>query len=87
MLSGTGYTEYDKNGVIVTKGSNLSTAGAIALSGALLFNALAEGSVDAVENECITMDQCLSHPTPNGEYHYHSWSPCLQKGNGWASTT
>ena len=45
------------------------------------------GNMDAVENEWITLDQCLTHPTPTKEYHYHMWSPCAKKGNGYASTT
>lgn len=57
------------------------------VSGALIFNALAAGNADAVENEYVTLDECISHPTPTKEYHYHMWSPCTIKGNGWASTT
>lgn len=57
------------------------------ISGALIFNALAAGNADAVENEYVTLDECISHPTPTKEYHYHMWSPCTIKGNGWASTT
>lgn len=57
------------------------------ISGALIFNALAAGNNDAVENEYVTLDECISHPTPTQEYHYHMWSPCTVKGNGWASTS
>lgn len=48
MLSGTGYSAVDE--------SLLTTASAVAVSGALIFNALALGNVDAVENEWITLD-------------------------------
>lgn len=91
MLAGTGYTEYTTNGVVTNEQpgppSQLSTASGIAVSGANIFNALAAGNEDAVENEWVTLDQCLSHPTPFGEYHYHMWSPCAMKGNGWANTS
>ena len=53
----------------------------------MIFNALAAGNEDAVENEWVTLDECISHPTPYKEYHYHMWSPCAKKGNGWASTS
>ena len=53
----------------------------------MIFNAMAAGNADAVENEWVTLDECLSHPTPFGAYHYHMWSPCYKKGNGYASTT
>ena len=42
----------------------LGTASGIGLSGAYIYNALAGGNVDAVENEGDTLDVCLSHPTP-----------------------
>ena len=91
MMDGTGYTEYDSNGLrkLQPPGpiSQLSTASGIAISGANIFNALAAGNLDAVENEWVTLDECISHPTPTKEYHYHMWSPCAQKNNGWASTT
>ena len=53
----------------------------------MIFNALASGNQDAVQNEWVTLDNCLTHPTPYGEYHYHMWSPCYKKGNGYASTS
>ena len=99
MLEGTGYTEYGNNmyedtaTVVEARRlqpgppSQLTTASGIALSGANIFNALAAGNDDAVENEWITLDQCLTHPTPTKEYHYHMWSPCYKKGNGYASTS
>ena len=63
----------------------LNTAAGIALSGAYIFNALAgttnaAGNLDAVEAEGATLDVCLSHPTPNSEYHYHYWTPCAKSG-------
>merc|ERR1712087_46558 len=80
MMDGTGYTEYDSNGLrkLQPPGpiSQLSTASGIAISGANIFNALAAGNPDAVENEWVTLDECISHPTPTKEYHYHMWSPC-----------
>ena len=59
---------------------NLNTAAGFAISGAQIFNALDANNLDAVENEWITLDQCLTHPTPFGEYHYHQWSPCINDG-------
>lgn len=63
----------------------LGTAAGIALTGAYIYNSLAGGNVDAVENELLTLDVCLSHPTPFNQYHYHFWSACLKKGKGWWS--
>ena len=57
------------------------------MTGGYIFNALAGGNVDAVENEGDTLDVCLSHPTPNSEFHYHFWSPCFKKNKGWWSDT
>lgn len=90
MLEGTGYTEYTENGEANPQPgppSQLTTASGIAISGANIFNAIAAGNEDAVENEWVTLDQCLTHPTPFSEYHYHMWSPCAHKGNGYASTS
>jgi len=61
-------------------GEPLGTAAGIALTGGYIYNALAGGNVDAVENEGRSLDVCLSHPSPQGEFHYHYWSPCLKKG-------
>ena len=58
----------------------LGTAAGIALSGAYIYNAIAGGNVDAVENEGYTLDVCLSHPTPDQAFHYHYWTPCARKG-------
>ena len=86
MLEGTGYTENtttaNGDGVRMLQPpqpsgpSQLTTASGVAISGAMIFNALASGNMDAVENEWVTLDECISHPTPYGEYHYHMWSPC-----------
>jgi len=66
-------------------GEVLSTAAGIGLSGGYIYNALAGGNVDAVENEGMTLDTCLSHPTPMSEYHYHFWSGCIVKQKGFWS--
>ena len=91
MLDGTGYTEYTDSAENPmpppTPSGQLDTASGIAVSGAMIFNALALGNLDAVENEWVTLDQCLTHPTPTKNYHYHMWSPCYKKGNGYASTS
>ena len=55
MLDGTGYTEYTANGE-TNPPSQLTTASGIAVSGANIFNALANGNLDAVENEWVTLD-------------------------------
>lgn len=47
-------------------GSALSTAAGIGLSGGYIFNGLAGGDTDAVENEGDTLDVCTSHATPDG---------------------
>jgi len=69
-------------GMVGGMGEALSTSAGISLTGAYIYNALAGGNVDAVENEGATLDVCLSHPTPFSEYHYHFWSSCLKKGYG-----
>ena len=65
----------------------IGTASGIAFSGGYIFNSLAGGNVDAVENEAKTLDVCLSHPTPSYQFHYHYWSPCIFEGKGFASKT
>lgn len=94
MMADTGYSEvsYSKNDSRMLQGppqkpSDLNTADGVFVSGAMIFNALAAGNLDAVENEWVTLDECIMHPTPNKQLHYHMWSPCAIKGNGWASTT
>lgn len=39
--------------------------------------------MDAVEFEGDTLDVCLSHPSPSSDFHYHYWSPCLKKNEGY----
>ena len=61
MMDGTGYTEYTSNGEDTNPPppgppSQLTTASGIAISGANIFNALAAGNLDAVENEWVTLD-------------------------------
>ncbi len=63
-------------------GAPLSTASGIALSGMYIYNSLAGGNVDAVEDEIKTLDTCISHPSPFGEIHYHYWSPCIKPDMG-----
>ena len=65
----------------------IGTAAGIALSGGYIFNSLAGGNLDAVENEANTLDVCLGHPTPSNAFHYHYWSPCIFTGKGFASKT
>ena len=65
----------------------LATAVGISLTGGYLYNALAAGNADAVENEGFTLDVCLSHPTPSNDFHYHYWSSCLKKDKGFWSDT
>jgi len=61
--------------------STLATCSGIALTGGAIFNGLAGGNVDAVENELDTLDNCLMHASPTGEEHYHSLSPCIKSGS------
>lgn len=65
----------------------LGTASGIAFTGGYIFNSLAAGNLDAVENEANTLDVCLCHPTPSQQFHYHYWSPCLFEGKGYHSKT
>ena len=70
-----------------TGGGGLTTTSGIALSGAYILNALDANSNDAVQYELMTLDTCFSHPTSNGMYHYHIWSPCLRKQMGLANNS
>lgn len=47
----------------------------ILLSGTRLFSAIDAEGRDAVAHE--VQDGCQGHPQRNGEYHYHSVSPCV----------
>ena len=63
-----------------------ATASGVYITGAWLFNALDGNNLDAVEQEARSLDLCLSHASPFGGFHYHSWTPCL-KENWTASKT
>jgi len=65
----------------------LGSSAGIAISGGYIYNALAAGNTDAVENEGNTLDVCLSHPSPFSEFHYHFWGSCLKKDMGYWSDT
>ena len=43
----------------------LGTQIGVALSGGAIFNTLASGNTDALDNEVKSLDVCLSHPTKN----------------------
>jgi len=45
-----------------------------------IYNALASGNVDAVETEGFTLDQCMTHSSPDGTLHYHSLGKCATPG-------
>ena len=64
-------------------GEPLSTASGIALSGGYIYNSLAAGNLDAIDNEAVNLDVCLGHPTGFGEFHYHFWSACIKKNEGY----
>lgn len=51
---------------------------AVALTSAVIFNALDADIRDAVANEVF--DECEGHPAPGGLYHYHHYSPCFDEG-------
>jgi hypothetical protein len=52
----------------------------VLLSGSVLFNALDAGGRDAVAHEA--QDHCQGHPQPEGMYHYHNLTSCLDDGEG-----
>ena len=47
--------------------STMTTMSGLAVTGGAIFNGLAGGNVDALENEVDTLDQCLSHASPTGQ--------------------
>ena len=55
-----------------------ATASGVYISGGWLFNALDGDNLDAYEQEARTLDVCVSHASPFGDYHYHAWSPCIK---------
>ena len=54
----------------------------IAINGVALYNPYDGGGVDAPSTIC--MDAFKGHPSPDGSYHYHQWSPRFDGtlGNG-----
>jgi hypothetical protein len=50
------------------------------LAGAAIFNGLDAGGRDAAAHE--VQDSCDGHPERQGQYHYHSYSPCLKDDAG-----
>ena len=52
----------------------------IALTGAVVYNALDLRGKDAAAHEML--DACLGHPQGAGQYHYHAPSPCLLDTSG-----
>jgi YHYH protein len=56
------------------------------VNGVAFYNALDDAGHDAAAHEA--QDLCDGHPQGKGQYHYHSGSSCLPKGNnaivGWA---
>ena len=46
-------------------------------SGVVIFNALDAGGKDAVAHEI--QDKCNGHPQPEGQYHYHNISKCVEE--------
>jgi len=51
-----------------------------ALSGTAIFNGLDAGGRDAAAHE--VQDKCNGHPQMSGQYHYHSYSPCMADASG-----
>ena len=47
----------------------------VLVTGAAFYNAYDGGGVEAPGNIC--MDACEGHPSPDGRYHYHQYSPCI----------
>lgn len=47
----------------------------VLVSGAAFYNAYDGGGQEAPGNIC--MDACEGHPSPDGRYHYHQFSPCI----------
>ena len=46
-------------------------------TGAAIFNGLDAGGKDAVAHEI--QDKCNGHPEPDGHYHYHNLSKCIEE--------
>lgn len=52
----------------------------ITLTGVGIFNGLDGEGRDAAAHEI--QDNCNGHPAMRGQYHYHSWSPCIPDASG-----
>ncbi len=52
----------------------------VTLTGVGIFNGLDAGGRDAAAHEI--QDHCNGHPERRGQYHYHSWSPCIPDESG-----
>lgn len=52
----------------------------ITLTGVGIFNGLDALGRDAAAHE--VQDHCNGHPERRGQYHYHSWSPCIPDAAG-----
>lgn len=66
MIAMNGYTANTATRRLLQTMDSIGTSGGIGLSGAYITNALQADGKDAVENEKISLDTCLSHPTPFG---------------------
>lgn len=66
MIAMNGYTANTATRRLLQTMDSIGTSGGIGLSGAYISNALQADGTDAVENEKISLDTCLSHPTPFG---------------------
>ena len=75
------------NAATTFSGDDAVTAGGLAITGTYIYNALALGNADAVEGELETLDVCASHPSPQGNHHYHYWGACMHKSRGHHSQT
>ena len=85
MLSSSQYNLISGSSRLLQGGEPLTTSSGIAISGGYIYNSLAAGNEDAVEDEARTLDVCLSHPTGFGEFHYHYWSACIKKNEGFSN--
>lgn len=52
------------------------TMSGVAVTGGVILNGLSSSDEDAVTSEIDTLDNCLMHASPQGQWHYHSLSPC-----------
>lgn len=76
----------------------LETAWGVAISGVMIFNGIGGSGVDAyypavyISDKTIIMDPtaevegadyCLAHPSPTGQFHYHTASFCAYDSSFW----